>query len=87
MFEYFFGESFAIIFYPSFGVSLVVSLFLEGLNILPAAFTLFKVAPYSLVQFIIDFYRSAGSDVILTTFAWNFPCSANILEVECFETF
>ena len=31
-----------------------------------------KVAPYSLVQFINDLYRSVRSDVILTTFVWNF---------------
>ena len=40
----------------------------------------FKVAPYSLVQFINYLYRSATSDVILTTFAWNFRGSANILK-------
>ena len=39
-----------------------------------------KVAPYSLVQFINYLYRSATSDVILTTFAWNFRGSANILK-------
>ena len=39
-----------------------------------------KVAPYSLVQFINNLYRSATSDVILTTFAWNFRGSANILK-------
>ena len=39
-----------------------------------------KVAPYSLVQFINYLYRSATSDVILTTFAWNFRGSGNILK-------
>ena len=37
----------------------------------------FKVAPYSLVQFINYLYGSVTSDVILTTFAWNFRGSAN----------
>ena len=43
-------------------------------------FSSIKVAPYSLVQFINYLYRSATSDVILTTFAWNFRGSANILK-------
>ena len=41
---------------------------------------LIKVAPHSLVQFINYLYRSAISDVILTTFAWNFRGSGNILK-------
>ena len=45
-----------------------------------AKFTCIKVAPYSLVQFINYLYRSATSDVILTTFAWNFRGSGNILK-------
>ena len=40
MVEFFVGESFAIIIYPSFGVSLVVSLFSEGFNILPGFYTI-----------------------------------------------
>ena len=41
-----------------------------------------KVAPYSLVQFTNDLYRSVRLDVILATFAWNFRSSAKFLKQE-----
>ena len=41
-----------------------------------------KVAPYSLIQFTNDLYRSVRLDVILATFAWNFRSSAKFLKQE-----
>ena len=45
-------------------------------------FVQIKVAPYSLVQFTNDLYRSVRLDVILATFAWNFRSSAKFLKQE-----
>ena len=41
-----------------------------------------KVAPYSLIQFTNDLYRSVRLDVILATFAWNFRSSEKFLKQE-----
>ena len=46
---------------------------------------MFKVAPYSLIQFTNDLYRSVRLDVILATFAWNFRSSAKIFKTRATE--